>query len=180
LIASNNNTGQFFRAPIIPVSAPISSSPSAPSTTLRWPIAFTADKYSRKSENGRGRRSAATGVAILSAPSSSFSPRRAQLRRVQVVQAVEQSGDRFEQLERFELFERRVLCTTPLWSIILNLKLPFLAHHRVVNGNRDVIRDPFKSQDAVDLAAVGAVADAEMHRATMLLPLSHRVVVLLA
>jgi len=30
-------------------------------------------------------------------------------RPVQLVQAVEQSGDRFEQLERFELFERRDL-----------------------------------------------------------------------
>src|SRR4030095_10162499 len=53
LIESNNKTGQSLRAPIIPVSAPISSSPSAPSTTLSWPIFFTPSKYPRKSLTGR-------------------------------------------------------------------------------------------------------------------------------
>src|SRR6266404_9777595 len=57
-MASKSKTGQSRRAPIIPVSAPISKSPSAPSIILRWPISFTTDKYSRKSLNRRGRRSA--------------------------------------------------------------------------------------------------------------------------
>src|SRR5262249_42179704 len=65
-------------------------------------------------------------------------------------------------------------------EIFLNLKLGLFAHHGVINGNSNVVRNSFQSQDAVDLAAVGAVADAEMHRAVVFLPLAHGIVVLLA
>src|SRR5262245_43990687 len=61
-----------------------------------------------------------------------------------------------------------------------DLKLPLLAHHGVVDGDRDVIGDAFQPENAVYLAAVGAVADAEVHCAVVFFPFAYRVVVLLA
>jgi hypothetical protein len=66
-------------------------------------------KYSRKSLNGRGRRSAVTGFAMLSAPSTGLHWVQV-VQAVQIVQTVDRFGNRFERLERFELFERRVFC----------------------------------------------------------------------
>src|SRR3990172_11818776 len=80
----------------------------------------------------------------------------------------------------FSAGERKIMAHFVVSNPPSDLKLPLFAHHGIVDRHGDVVRDPFESKDTVDRATVGAVADAEMHCAVVLLPLAHRVVVFLA
>jgi hypothetical protein len=60
----------------------------------------------------------------------------------------------FAALASLREISRVSVAALPRWvSVVNNLKLPFLAHHRIVDGNRDIIRDAFKPQDAVETIA---------------------------